>query len=249
MYGKKFFFALVILLLIWKSIYEINILSPLIIASPSEVYTSLFIDGAWYTLLIDLVSTLWRATVGFLIGAVLGCIFGALLYKWRILYNIAEVPLEILRSIPAIILLPFFYIAFGETGNILTISLVVWATFFLFSLISYHALDEIRKDRRMAARSIGLSGWKKWRYVLMPDALGDVIGAVRSVIGVALVVELVTEMLTWHTPGLGYRAWTSSRMYDIPMMYASIITVGLLGYTLSAGFARLDEWLIHWHGR
>jgi NitT/TauT family transport system permease protein len=56
-------------------------------------------------------------------------------------------------------------------------------------------------------------------------------------------------MFTGNTPGIGKRIYDSNQLFRIKEMYASIIFVGILGYTLNKLLSIADDKLVHWKGK
>ena len=49
------------------------------------------------------------------------------------------------------------------------------------------------------------------------------------------------------TSGIGYFILDAQRSFRIPQMYAGMLVLALLGYTLNRGFLLVDSRLMAWH--
>ena len=146
---------------------------------PSDVW--FLAQAAGRTLLISFVA------IG--IGAVLGCLFGWLLYEFKLWGAVTlGVVLDAFRSVPLIIQLILFFNFFPIIGfpldpfvaGTLVLSLYTGA---LVANVARGGIEAVGVPVRRAARSLGMSYWQDMRHVVWPIGLRAVF---PSWVGVAL---------------------------------------------------------------
>lgn len=146
-------------------------------------------------LLQALYETLYMVTVSFVIGALIGIPLGILLVVTRkngiwsntILHQVLNPIINILRSIPFIILLiaivPFTKLlvgtSIGTTAAI--VPLTVYVAPYIARLVE-NSLLEVDDGIIEAAKAMGASPLQIIRYFLLPEALGSLILAITTAI-------------------------------------------------------------------
>jgi NitT/TauT family transport system permease protein len=84
---------------------------------------------------------------------------------------------------------------------------------------------------------------------MIPSALPYIFAGFRLGLSLALVVELVAEMFLGSQDGLGRRIFNATSIFDMTQAYATVFTVGLLGYFLNQMVLLIERRLIHWSGK
>jgi ABC-type nitrate/sulfonate/bicarbonate transport system permease component len=83
------------------------------------------------------------------------------------------------------------------------------------------------------------------RKIVLPSALPLILAGMRVSLGLGLVLVIVAEMMA-ATGGIGYIVIDMQRSFRSADMYAWIVILAVLGYSLNALFVRLERRLIHW---
>ena len=142
-----------------------------------------------------LYETLYMVTVALIIGALIGIPLGILLVVTRkngiwpniVLHQILNPIINILRSIPFIILLiaivPFTKLLVGTSiGTTATIvPLTVYVAPYIARLVE-NSLLEVDEGIIEAAKAMGASPFQIIRYFLLPEALGSLILAITTAV-------------------------------------------------------------------
>lgn len=135
-------------------------------------YIPYFIKGIWYTIIITVFSVL--------IGVILGTVLALMrLSKIKIIHWLAVCYIEFIRGTPQMVQILFVYFGVGYLINNLS---AVLAGIIAIGLNSgaYVAEDirsginSIAQGQTEAARSLGLSQAKTYRYVVIPQALKNI---------------------------------------------------------------------------
>lgn len=135
-------------------------------------YIPYFIKGIWYTIIITIFSIL--------IGVILGMVLALMrLSKIKIIHWIAVAYIEFIRGTPQMVQILFVY--FGVGYLISGLSAVVAGIIAIGLNSGAYVAEDIRsginsiaKGQTEAARSLGLSQAKAYRYVIIPQALKNI---------------------------------------------------------------------------
>ena len=162
-------------------------------------YPTIFLDGLW--------GTLWISAVVVLCGAVLGLLVATLrMSKVKLLNRIADIYIEILRGTPILLQLYLFYFAMPDTvpeAVSIIIALIVNASAYISEIIRA-GIGAVDKGQWEAAKSIGLSSTHTMTYVILPQAVKNILPAlcnefISTVKGTSLAsVFFVGELMTQY---------------------------------------------------
>lgn len=209
------------------------------------VWTTWLTNMADGTLLGHLGATFWRQMVGYSIAAVLGIGFGLVMGYFRILYNLFEPLVEILRPIPGAAYLPVLVLFVG-IGHEMKVILILIASFFPILLNTYSGVRGIDAVQLDTARTLGLNTWQTFREVIIPAASPQILTGMRISLAISLILAILGEMIV-SNDGLGYFTLLAQRTFKLPEMYAGLFTLAIFGYLLNHLFLLGEARLIRWH--
>lgn len=247
MKGRKWWhipLGIPVLLLLWFLATREGWVSPLVLAKPELVWKALINQGTTGSLWVDIGMTTYRALGGLLLSAVLGIPLGLFLGYVSQAYRHVALPLDIIRSIPSATLFPVFILAFG-VGNASKVAVVFYGCFFLIVMASIYGGrgTNDRPKRIQMVKSLRATRSQVFRYVVLPDALPNILSGMRIAASIAFVLVVVTEMFLGANNGLGKRIYDMYLSYRIPDLYADLLLLGLLGYFANAAVERINRYL------
>ncbi len=176
----------------------------------------LFLTGIWLTIQITAVATV--------LGLVIGMIMAGLqLLKNRVITSIIQVYIEIIRNTPFLVQLFFVYFGLPTLGIkieayqaaliALTINIGAYAT-----EIVRAGIESISKGQIEAGRSLGLSGFQIFIYVILKPALMTVYPALTSqfiliMLNSAVISVISAQELAYQAKYLQSRTFRSFEIY------------------------------------
>lgn len=199
-------------------------------------------------LLRDLGGTLYRTLSAFVVGVVLGVPVGVALGATPQVYRACEIIIDLFRSTPATAMFPLFLVIFG-LGDFASIAVAAFSAWLIMLLNSAYGVMQVREVRKNAARVMGAKGLRLLRDVLLYDAMAQIFIGLRVAISLALVVIVVAEMFVGARNGIGKRIIDAQIVYDLPLMYGSILLCGIVGYALNAMIVLIERHFVHWSGK
>jgi ABC-type nitrate/sulfonate/bicarbonate transport system permease component len=181
---------------------------------------------------------------GFGLALIVGMPLGMLLARIRTLRVGIEPYLMILYATPMVALIPFILsmMGFGFAPKLLVV--------FLFAVfpILYNTVEGARSMKPElieVAKSFRSSEWALWREVMLPYTLPYTMTGVRQAIGRALVGMIAAEFFLSAT-GLGQLIMSASQNFDTGGVFASILTIGLLGIGLTRIGLLIEQHFARW---
>lgn len=233
---------------IWFLITATGIIDRVFLPPPTDVFKKLFALFISTDIWLDIFATVWRTLTGFLIGGLLGVIVGLIMGTYRKIYETLEFPVDFFRSIPATALFPLFIVIWG-LGDQVKIFIAAWACSMVFLINTIYGIRSVSETRLMVAKTKKISSFKVFYKVMIPDAMPYIIAGARIALSLALVVEIVAEMFLGSHSGLGHRIFNASSIFEMEEAYATVIVVGLLGYTINKSIIYFEQRVVHWAGK
>jgi ABC-type nitrate/sulfonate/bicarbonate transport system permease component len=152
---------------------------------------------------------------------------------------------EFLRAIPPPALLPFAIVVLG-VGNSGKVFLIAFVCLWPVLLNTIDGVMGIDPTLRETARSYGVSGRDRLLRIVLPAASPQIFAGMRTSLSLALILMVISEMVA-STNGIGFFVLQSQRSFAIPEMWAGILLLGLLGYTLNLIFLLAERRVLAWH--
>lgn len=203
------------------------------VAPPSEVaaaFVQALADGSLVTATRD---TLMSAFAGLAIGASLGLMTGILLGSLNVLDRLMELPLELLRPIPSVAVIPIALVALGF-GYRLEIVIVAFACFWPLLILSRAAVDGVEPRLIEVSRALRLTPLQRTVKIVAPAVLPRVFVAFRLAAGISLIVAVTVEIAV-NPQGLGYEVMTAGQALRPDLMLAYVLWIGIVGFAFNAG--------------
>ncbi len=251
-----------ILVLVWECVSRAGWVTPLVLPAPSAVAVRWWAylrpthplasaDGSLFLWMVsgelprDIVASLTRIALGFLIGAGLALPLGLFMGGSRLGYELLNPVLQILRPIPPIAYVPLAILWFG-LGNPPALFLISLGAFFPVLMNTIAGVRFVDAIYLRAARNLGAGSWTLFRRVVIPAAMPHILTGIRVGIGVAFIVVIVAEMIAVNS-GLGYRILEAREYFWSDKVIAGMISIGLCGLGIDAAMSRLNRWALRWH--
>ena len=229
-FGPRFaklrrFASPVLLVLLWQAASVAGLISPRTLAAPTTVLASAWELTASGELPRHLLVSLGRVALGLGIGVTVGTAFALLAGLSRLGEEIVDAPLQMLRTLPFLALVPLFILWFG-IGEVPKIALVALGTTFPVYLTLFAGIRGVDPKLMEAGRVFGLDRRGMVRHVVLPGALPSGLVGLRYALGTAWLSLVIAEQIN-ATAGIGFLI-NDARDF----LRTDVIVVGLLVYAL-----------------
>ena len=231
----------------WELLAAVGILKPNYVPAPSQLAPHLFGLLAGGELWPHLMMTLYRLSLSFLFALVPALLLGLSLGMSRNLRLALEPLMNSLYAIPKIALLPLVMLILGVNERTLIFTSAL-TSFVQMTVSTTGGVLAVERTVLDAGKNYGATGWRLFRYVLLPSALPDIFTGMRIGLGLTLVLVIAVE-LTAAQQGLGAFIWTAGQTFSAKNLFSAFIVIGILGWTLTCGLERLGRWLMPWQQR
>jgi NitT/TauT family transport system permease protein len=198
-------------------------------------------DGTLWT---DIVASLHRSLTGFVIANAVAIPLGLLIAWYKTVAEVLSPLLTVFLNTAAVALIPVFTLILG-IGDFSKIAMIAYACFWvvLFNTISgARSVDPLLVK---SARSLGLSNLSLFRKVVLPAAVPTIFTGVR-LSGAASMMVLITTEFVGAKAGLGYLIISAENNFQIPEMYAGILTISVIGVGFNYLLLLLERRFSRW---
>jgi sulfonate transport system permease protein len=191
-----------------------------------------------------LVST-GRALTGFVIGGAVGFLLGVTNGYWGLAERLLDTPLQMVRNIPHLSLVPIVIIWFG-LGESAKIFLVALGVFFPVYVNTMHGVRSVDPSLIELGRVFHFARLELFWRVILPGAVPSVLVGIRFALGVMWLTLIVAETIGADS-GIGYLAMTAREFMRTDVVVASIGLYALLGKVADSAARLLERRLLAWH--
>ncbi|HZK91995.1 MAG TPA: ABC transporter permease [Stellaceae bacterium] len=236
---------LIVLVVAWEGLARAHILSTFLLPPLSTVLERIWDDALSGDLALNLGVTLYRALAGFAIAAIAGVALGIVMARNAAVRWFFDPIVSVAFPMPKIAFLPIFMLWLG-LYDVSKISMVVFNAIFPVITATLAAAEGVDSYLLWSARSLGASARQLLREIILPAAMPQVLTGLQVALPIAMIVEIVTEMLMGGT-GLGGAMIQASRFADSAGVFAGIIEIAVAGLALVKGISMVRRHLLVWH--
>lgn len=232
------------LLVGWQAAVSFNWLTSSLLPAPLTVIQ----DGItlWQSgeLPKNIAISLYRATAGFAIGGSIGFVLGLMNGLVRPIRALLDSPIQMLRNIPHLSLIPLLIILIG-IGESAKISLVAIGVMFPIYINTYQGITTADPELLEMGHAYGLSKRDLFTRIIFPGALPNILMGVRYALGVMWTTLIVAETIS-SSSGLGYMATNAQEFMRMDTVLLCILIYALLGKLSDLIAKSLEKVFLRW---
>jgi NitT/TauT family transport system permease protein len=242
---RKSFTVIAVLLLVgilWEAAVWAFGIAPFILPAPSVVAKvtiesfPLLMYHAWFTVVACL--------IGFFLAVVFGVLFAVAIIQSRLIEETAYTLLVSMNSIPKVAIAPIFIVWLG-TGLEPKVAIAMLVAIFAVVVETVHGLKSVHPDMLELGKVLGGSRTKLLLKIQFPHALPNLFSGMKVGIALALVGGIVGEFVA-SRQGLGYVILVAQGQFDVPIMFAALVVLAVIGTLLFYAVEMVERLVIPW---
>ncbi|OPA84522.1 ABC transporter permease [Pseudomonas fluorescens] len=234
----------VVLLLLWELASELGWIPPRIIAAPSQIGGTLWAMIVSGELGRHLLVSLQRALFGLSIGVSIGVVAALITGLSKRGEVILDSPMQMLRTIPSLALVPLFILWFG-IGEFTKIALIVTGTTFPVYLNLFAGIRNIDPKLIEAANTLGLNRRELIWHVILPGSLPSFFVGLRYSLGISWLALVFVEQIN-TTAGIGYLASDARDFMRTDVIVICLLIYSVLGLLIDGLIRTLERFALAW---
>ena len=191
--------------------------------------------------------SLFRVLVAMFFGITLGVPLGIYMGVSRFCKSFFDPLIELYRPVPPLAWAPLILTIFGiqDDGKIFLLFMVAFA---IMVISARTGATGAQLSKIRASHSLGASDQQILRYVILPNALPEILPGVRISIGVCWGTLVAAEMLA-GTTGVGFIENVARTVSDYELIWVTILIMGLLGLIFDLMMRWVISRFIPWRGK
>jgi len=239
-----------LLILVWDR--AVAMTGTRLIPSPYQVavmmydftFGGIYDDAFSGTILTHIWKSMQRVYGGFLLAAVVGIPLGMMLGRIKVLRQLLDPTISVLRPIPVTAWLPLSMIFFGLGPNA-AIFLVFLGAFYPILLNTMFGVRSIDPKLFEAASMLGCTGPSLFRQIVLPASLPAIFNGLRIAHGFAWILIVVGEM-TGVPTGLGSVVMDGRTLSRTDLVITGMIVIGACGFVTDRIIVAISNRLLSW---
>jgi NitT/TauT family transport system permease protein/taurine transport system permease protein len=188
------------------------------------------------TLVTDALISTARILPGFVLGTAAGLVLGAAMAGVRLIRELADPIIGVMRPLPPIAFIPLLVVWFG-IGETSKVALIFFGVLPVVTIATLSALDAVPAELLHASRSLGASPLYTMLHVRLRAAVPGVITGMRIAMGGAWTSIVAAEMIA-ATGGVGFLILQAGNYLQTPLIFSGIAVIAVLGFVFD-GLLRL----------
>ncbi|MEU5319988.1 ABC transporter permease [Streptomyces sp. NPDC021056] len=233
-----------LLLALWQLLSATGVLAADVLASPgriAQVGSDLISDGS---LASAMTTSLQRVAAGLLLGTLVGTGLALVSGLFRIGEDLVDAPVQMLRTVPFVGLIPLFIIWFG-IGEAPKVAIITLGVTFPLYLNVYAGIRGVDAQLIEAGESLGLSRWGLVRHVVLPGALPGALTGLRYSLGIAWLALVFAEQVNADS-GIGFLMVQARDFLRTDVIVVCLIVYAFLGLLADFIVRSLERLLLQW---
>ncbi|HLI99054.1 MAG TPA: ABC transporter permease [Bradyrhizobium sp.] len=196
------------------------------------------------TVLTHIWKSMQRVYGGFLLAALIGIPLGMMIGRIKMMRQLLDPTISLLRPIPVTAWLPLSMIFFGLGPNA-AIFLVFLGAFYPILLNTMFGVRSIDPKLFEAASMLGCSGPAMFRQIVLPASLPAIFSGLRIAHGFAWILIVVGEM-TGVPTGLGSVVMDGRTLSRTDLVITGMIVIGACGFVTDRIIVSISNRLLSW---
>lgn len=232
---------------LWQAAASNGWLPAQILPLPAQVLSTLIELARDGELTANLSISLWRISIGFAIGVSAGLLVGTLMGASPRLEQYLGPFFKALAQVPSLGWVPVLILIFG-LDETLKFIIIAKACFVPTVLATSQGIRNINRSYLEVARVLMLPRSVRLRKLLIPATVPTVFSGLRLALSYAWISLIVVEMLA-ATEGVGYMMVWGRTLFQLDIVIAGMIVIGVIGLALDSGLSAAERRLSRWMPR
>jgi len=189
--------------------------------------------------------SLARLLAGWVGAVVVGVAVGTLLGLSATARDYLGPAISFLRAIPPPALLPLFIVLLG-IGDGMKAAMIGFGAVWPVLLNTADGVASVEPLQRDTARAYRIGLVDRLLRVVLPAAAPRIFAGLRISLSIAVILMVISEMIA-TVDGVGFALVQAQRSFRTLDVWAAILVLGIIGFTLNAALAVVEGRALRWH--
>jgi NitT/TauT family transport system permease protein len=231
--------------LAWQIICVGFHVSEIVLPTPVAIVTTLLRD--FTAIWPHAFQTLYTTMLGFALAIVFGVALGVVVGSSRVAYDVANPLLVGFASVPKVAVVPIFVLWFGAGTVPAVLTAMVTAVFpIVVNVATGLATTEPELEDFM--KTLNATKLDRLLNVGLPRTMPYFFASLKVAVTLAFVGSVISETVASNR-GIGNLMMIASSNFDVPLVFAGLLILALLGVALYAVFSVIESRVTGWATR
>jgi len=234
---------IVAVLLLWELAVTAFAVPKWLIPAPAEVIRE--IGKEWPRLTREGLVTAYATLGGFVLSVAVGIPLAMAIAYSRLVESFLYPILVFSQTIPKIAIAPLFVVWFGF-GIVPKVIAAFLLAFFPVVVATVTGFKSVERDMLDLAKSMKASGLQTFLRISLPYAMPSIFAGLKVAVTLAVVGAVVGEFVGSNS-GIGYLLQLANGNFDLPLMFAGLFVLAVIGVVFFVALEALERVCIPWH--
>ena len=226
----------------WELFCLVFGISDLILPRPTQI-VSTFIEYA-PAIKPHAYQTLYTTMTGFAFGVVIGLSLGVLIGSSKLAYDTAYPLLVGISSIPKVAVVPIFVLWFGA-GTVPAILTSMIICIFPIVVNVSTGIATVEPELEDVMRSLKANKWEILWNIGLPRSMPYFFASLKVAVTLSFVGSVIAETVA-SNKGVGNMMLIASSSFNVPLVFAGLMVLSVLGVTLYVIFSLIERRVAGW---
>ena len=233
------------LFLFWEAVCHLFSVPEFILPAPSQAIGALI--QYWPAIWQNAFYTFWVTLVGFGLAVVFGVALGLITGASALVYSAIYPMLVGFNSIPKVAIVPVLVVWFG-IGTVPAVITAFLISFFPIAVNVATGLATLEPELEDVLRSLGARKTDILIKVGLPRSMPYFFASLKVAITLAFVGSVISETVA-SNEGIGYLMLQASSRFEIPLVFAGLMVIAVMGVAMYIVFALIERRFTRWATR
>ena len=233
---------ILIVLGLWEAVRRFDLVSPLLLASPTEICGALV--KSWFEYVVALRLTVTEILIALAFAWTIGIGAGMIAGLRPLLSETTGPLLSSLFAVPLIGWYPLFMVWFG-IGLTSKIVYAIVSGFFPIAINTMNGIGALDHQYLLFGKAIGCSRRQVVFRILLPMAMPSIVSGLRIGTGLVVIGVIVAEMLA-SLGGIGYLISYYRSIYATDHVYLGILLALGCAFAANCGLSLVERRFTSW---
>lgn len=193
----------------------------------------------------SIIPSMGRLLTGWLLAVAFGVGVGTLIGLSPIARDYVNPIIQFLRAIPPPALLPLFIVLLG-IGDAMKITMIAFGVVWPILLNTADGVGSVEPLQRDTGRAFRIGFGDQLTRIILPSAAPKIFAGLRVSLSIAVILMVISELYA-TVNGVGFQLVQAQRSFRTLDVWAIIVLLGIIGYTLNAILAAIESHVLSWH--
>ncbi len=230
---------------LWQLVCVVFRIDVFILPAPTAVIVSLV--QYFNPIMANAAQTLFTTLLGFAIAVGFGLLLGLIVGASKTIYDGVYPVMVGFNSIPKVAVVPVLVIWFG-IGTIPAVVTAFVISFFPIVVNVATGLATIEPEMQDVMRVLGARKWQIMVKIGVPRSMPYFFASLKVAITLAFIGSVIAETVAANS-GIGYLMMAASSRFDVPLVFAGLLVIAIMGIVMYELFAVLERRITFWATR